>query len=73
MKRALIGCWLTLLGTLWGGGVIYAASQMLVDSWGPAGRLLTTIIERKLIFPFSASLLFLALGLIIMAVEFFRK
>ena len=74
MKRALIGCFLALLGTLWGAGVIYAASQMLVSSWDPAvGRLMTTILERRLILPFTVSALFLVLGFVIMAVEFFKK
>jgi len=74
MKRALIGGWLALLGTIWGAGVIIAASQMLVDSWDPAiGRLLTTILEKQLIIPFTIAALFLALGLVIMAVEFFKK
>jgi len=74
MKRALIGGWLALLGTIWGAGVIIAASQMMVDSWDPAiGRLLTTILEKQLIIPFTIAALFLALGLVIMAVEFFKK
>ena len=74
MKRAFIGGWLALLGTIWGAGVIIAASQMLVDSWDPAiGRLLTTILEKQLIIPFAIAALFLALGLVIMAVEFFKK
>lgn len=74
MKRALIGGWLALLGTIWGAGVLIAASQMLVDSWDPViGRLLTTILEKQLIIPFTIAALFLALGLVIMAVEFFKK
>lgn len=74
MKRALIGGWLALLGTLWGFGVIIAASQMLVDSWNPAtGRLLTTILEHQLWMPATLSALFIVLGLGIMAVEFFKK
>lgn len=74
MKRAFIGSWLALLGTIWGAGVIIAASQMLVDSWDPAiGRLLSTILDRQLIIPFVIAALFLVLGLVIMAVEFFKK
>ncbi len=74
MKRTLIGCWLTLLGTIWGGGVLIAASQMLVDSWNPdVGRLMTTIWEQRLIFPFVISVIFVILGLIIMAVDYFKK
>lgn len=74
MKRTLIGCWLALLGTIWGAGVIIAASQMLVDSWNPSiGRLMTTILERQLLFPAIISALFVVLGLMIMAIEFFKK
>lgn len=74
MKRALIGGCLSLLGTIWGAGVIIAASQMLVDGWNPSvGRLMTTIIERQLIVPFVISALFVLIGLAIMAVEFFKK
>ena len=74
MKRTLIGCWLTLLGTRWGGGVIIAASQMLVDSWNPSvGRLLATILERQLLVPGVISVLFVVLGLWIMALEYFKE
>ena len=54
MKQALIGGWLALLGTIWGAGVLIAASQMLVDNWDPAvGRLLSTILKKQLIIPFA--------------------
>jgi len=54
--------------------VIIAASQMLVDSWSPSiGRLMTTILEKQLILPLVISALFLVFGLVIMAVEFFKK
>ena len=74
MKRALIGCFMALLGTLWGAGVMYAASQMLVTSWNSSvGRLMTTILEQGLLLPFVIAALFLMLGLVIMAVEYFKK
>ena len=74
MKRVLIGCFMALLGTLWGAGVMYAASQMLVTSWDPSvGRLMTTILEQGLLLPFVIAALFLMLGLVIMAVEYFKK
>ncbi len=74
MKRALIGCWMSLLGTIWGAGVIIAASQMLVDRWDPRiGRLMTTVLDSRLFAPFLIALLFLLLGLVIMTVEFFKK
>ena len=74
MKRALIGCFMALLGTIWAAGVMNAASQMLVTSWDPSiSRLMTTILERNLILPFVVSAIFLLLGLMIMVVEFFKK
>lgn len=74
MKRAFIGAVLALLGTLWGAGVIAAASQMLSDSWDPAvGRLMTTIVQHQLMLPFALSAVFLLLGLVIMAVEYFKE
>lgn len=74
MKRALIGGWLALLGTLWNAGILYAASQMLVSSWNSrVGRLMTTILECGLTLPLVISVLFLLSGLLIMGVEFFKK
>jgi len=73
MKRALIGGFLSLLGTIWGLAIIIAASMNLVNSWGKYGRLLTTVIEMKLAFPLILSAAFAAAGVIIMLVEFFRK
>lgn len=73
MKQALIGGFMALLGTIWGAGVLIAASQTLVSSWGPAGRLLTTIVERQLMLPAVISVLFVLLGVIIMGVEYFRN
>lgn len=74
MKRAFIGAWLALLGTIWGIGIIIAASQMLVDSWITSmGRFMSTILERGLMIPFVLSILFVLIGLVIMAVEYFKK
>ena len=74
MKRALIGCFMALLGTLWGAGVIIAASQMLVTSWDSrVGRLMTTILECRLMLPFVIAILFVLSGLVAMGIEFFRK
>ena len=72
MKRTLIGCWLTLLGTLWGGGILMAASQQLVTSWY-GNRLLATIKELGLAVPFVLAAAFLIGGLAIMTVEYFQK
>lgn len=73
MKRALIGGFLSLLGTIWGLAIIVAASLNLVSSWGEYGRLMTTVIEMGLTFPLVLSAVFAAAGVIIMLIEFFRK
>ena len=73
MKRALIGGFLSLLGTIWSLAVLVTASLNLVSSWGEYGRLMTTVIEIGLMFPLILSAAFVALGVGIMAVEFFRK
>lgn len=74
MKRVLIGGFLSLLGTLWGGGVLAYAVTHLTDAWNnPPGRLLTTIAEQHLLPVFLLAVLFVVLGLVILGVEFFRK
>lgn len=74
MKRVLIGGFLSLLGTIWGLAVIVFVGNNLVSGWStPPGRFLTTVSETGMTFPLIFAVLFLALGLIIMAVEFFKK
>lgn len=76
MKRALIGGFLSLLGTIWGLAVLLSAANALSEtsSWStPPGRFLTTVGNMGLVFPLVLALLLLALGLLIMAVEYFKK
>lgn len=74
MKRALIGGFMSLLGTIWGLAVIVCTGNNLVSSWStPPGRLLTTILETGMTLPMILSALFLILGITVMAVEYFRK
>ncbi|MBQ9952541.1 MAG: hypothetical protein IJO98_10480 [Clostridia bacterium] len=74
MKRALIGGFLALLGTIWGLAVIIAAGSNLVSSWDPAiGRLLSTIHEMKLALPFYLSIAVTIFGAAVLFIEFFRK
>lgn len=73
MKRALIGGFTALLGTIWGLAVLTAASNNLVNSWGKYGRLATTVVEMGLTVPLALSVAFVLLGVGIMAVEYFRK
>ena len=74
MKRAVIGGFLALLGTIWGIGIMLCASGNLVSGWStPPGRLLTTVAQMGMNFPLVMAGIFLVLGLAIMGVEFFRK
>ena len=74
MKRVLIGGFLSLIGTFWGIAVITFAGNNLVSGWStPPGRLLTTIIESGLVFPFVLSIAAVLLGAVIMMIEYFKK
>lgn len=74
MKKTLIGCCLTIIGTLSFAAISICASLNLVSGWStPPGRFLTTILETDLTLPFTLSVLLLALGLIILGVEYFRR
>ena len=74
MKRSIIGGFLALIGTIWGLAVLNMASDNLVSGWTtPPGRLLTTVAEQGLAPVLTGALLLLALGLIIMGIEYFRK
>ncbi len=74
MKKALIGGFLSLLGTIWGLAILLITGNNLVSSWAtPPGRHLTTVLEMGLAFPLILAVLLFALGLVIMGVEYFRK
>ena len=74
MKRALIGGFISLLGTIWGLAIAVAASNNLVSSWAsPPGRFLTTVAEMGFVPLFAAAIIFIVLGLVIMAIEYFKK
>lgn len=74
MKKAIIGGFISLLGTIWDLAIIMAASNDLVSGWStPPGRLLTTISELGVMPFFVISNVFLLLGLVVMAIEYFKK
>lgn len=74
MKKALIGGFLSLIGSIWSLAVVFIAGNNLVTAWDTqVGRFWSTVIEMDLLFLFILSVAFVMLGLIIMAVEFFRK
>lgn len=74
MKRALIGGFWALLGTIWGLAVLLFVGNNLVSGWStPPGRFLTTVAATGMTLPFVLAIVFLLGGLVIMAVEYFRK
>lgn len=74
MKRALIGGFISLIGSIWALAIILLAANNLTDGWStPPGRLLTTISELNMTFLFVFSIVFVVLGIVIMLIEFFKK
>ena len=74
MKRALIGGFLSLIGSIWALAVVFIASNNLVSAWDTKlGRLWSTVIEMDLMFLFGLAVVFIVLGIELMAVELFRK
>jgi hypothetical protein len=74
LKRALIGGFLSLIGTIWGLAVLFSASNNLVSSWStPPGRLFATVAQQGMAPVMAASLLLLAVGLALMGIEYFKK
>ena len=74
MKKALIGGFLSLIGSIWALAVVFIAGNNLVTGWDTQiGRFWSTVIEMDLLFLFILSVAFVILGFIIMAVEFFHK
>ena len=74
MKRALIGGFLSLIGSIWSLAIVFIAGNNLVTAWDTElGRLWSTVIEMDLMFLFVLSVVFIVLGIILMAFELFRK
>ncbi len=74
MKRAVIGGFLTLIGTIWDLAVIIFVGNNLVSGWStPPGRFLTTVSKTGMTLPMVVGTILFVLGLLIMKVEFFRK
>ena len=75
MKRAIIGGFLSLIGSIWVHAIVISANSYLLDGWStPPGKLLTQITEADLMPWFVGSIILVLLGIVLMAVElwFFR-
>ena len=74
MKRALIGGFISLLGTIWGLAIAVSASNNLVSGWTtPPGRFLSTVSQMGFVPLFVMAIVLVVLGLVIMAIEYFKK
>lgn len=74
MKRVLIGGFLSFIGSIWALAVLFAAGNNLVSGWStPPGRLLTTVSELGMGTVFGLSVAAVVLGIVLMAIEFFKK
>lgn len=74
MKKAVIGGFLSLVGSIWALVVVTIASQDLVSGWpNPPGRFLTTVLERDLMPVFATGVALTVLGVALLVVAFFQK
>ena len=74
MKRAIIGGFISLIGSLWTLAVIISANNYLISGWStPPGKLLTQITESNLTVGFGVSIAMVVLGIVLMAIEYFKK
>lgn len=74
MKRAIIGGFISLIGSIWTLAVIISANNYTIDGWStPPGKLLTQIAESDLMLWFGISIALVVLGIVIMIVEYFKK
>lgn len=74
MKRAFIGGFFALIGSIWALAIAFLASNNLPSSWyTPPGRFLTAVSELNLTAFFVIAVVFFVLGVVLMVVEYFRK
>lgn len=74
MKKAMIGGFLLLSGTIGLGSIFESAGSSLTDEWMTLlGRLVTTIITNGAMIPAIVFLVLLVLGLYILGVEYFKE
>lgn len=72
MKRVLIGGFLTVVGSLWALAIGAYVQLNLVSEWY-GNRFGESASELGVTFPLVLSLIVLALGAVLMVIEYFRK
>lgn len=74
MKRAIIGGFISIIGTIWTLAVIVYANSYAISEWrDPPGKLLTQISESNLGIWFAFFIATIILGIVIMAIEYFKQ
>ena len=74
MKKVLIGGFTSLIGSIWSLAIAFVVGNNLVTAFdSDVGRLGSTVLEMELLFPFIISVIFIVFGIVLMAVELFRK
>ena len=74
MKRAMIGGFLSIVGSIWALAAVIAANGYFVEGWSnPPGKLLTQMSESGLLVWFAVSVGTVLLGLVLIAAEYVRK
>ena len=74
MKRAIIGGFISLVGSIWTLAVVISANNYAIGEWfTPPGKLLTQIAESDLTLWFGISIVLVILGIVIMITEYSKK
>ena len=74
LKRAIIGGFISLIGSIWVLAIIISANNYAINGWTtPPGKLITQMIESNLMVWFGISVATIVLGIVLMIIEYFKK
>jgi len=74
VKRALIGGFISLIGSIWTLAIMFIAISNLTSEWHtPPGRLITTIDNFGMMPWFVISIVLVLFDIVLMVIEYFRK
>ena len=69
MKKALVGGFLSLVGSIWAMVIMLVAGNNLVTEWNTeAGRFWSTVTDLRLMFPFILAAVIAVIGIIVMVI-----
>ena len=74
LKRAIIGGFISLIGSIWVLAIIISANNYAINGWTtPPGKLITQMIESNLVVWFGIFVATIVLGIVLMIIEYFKK